>query len=248
MRYLAAAHDARGPGFAFRDEDAVKSLLWMMFGAAGLGFAAWVYFVPYHKMQTQVGSRQSELAAERGTAESAKAERERLKTDLSRFMAAEREKSESQARRKAALESLASGLKTGVEELGGTVVADKGALQVSFPASKLIDKNGIDVSDGGLAALKIVAGSARRENASIRIHAKSSAAAPPKELRGLFHTAGEMNAVRAARVMSALENDGLSPGRLTIVGDPPAPGQKSPRGKKGAPAPADRVELEIQPE
>ena len=222
-----------------------KSLFWFAFGMAGVGFAAWVYLDPYMKMQRSIGSRLAEVATERGAASVALAERERLKTDLARFTASEKEKTEGDARRKATVESLASALKTGLEELGGTLVADGTVLSISFGASKLIDKNGIDVSDGGAAALKIIAGAAKKEGASIRIKARSSAAAPPKELRSLFHTAGEMNAVRAARMMSSLEGAGLPPGRVTIVGDSGG-GGKGAR-KKAAPAP-DRVELELQPE
>lgn len=225
-----------------------KSLFWFAVGMAGVGFAGWVYFVPYHKMQTLISGNQTQLAAERGTVESARAERERLKADLARFSAKEKEDSEAEARKKAAVESLAAALKTGVEELGGTIVADGGALEVSFSAGKLIDKNGIDVSDAGLAALKILAGAAKKEGAAVRIHARSSAATPPKELRSLFHTAGEMNAVRAARMMSALEGAGLPPARITIVGQASASGGKTGKGRKSAAPAPDRVELEILPE
>ena len=76
----------------------------------------------------------------------------------------------------------------------------------------------------------------------MRIRARSSSAPPPKELRSLFRTAGEMNAVRAARVMSSLQSAGVQPARVTIVGDaadksaPRAP----PRGKKGGAPPRRR--------
>ena len=92
-------------------------------------------------------------------------------------------------------------------------------LSVSFPAAKMIDANGIDVSDGGMAAVKILAEAAKKESAKVRIRARSSSAPPPKELRSLFRTAGEMNAVRAARVMSSLQGAGVPPARITIVGD-----------------------------
>jgi hypothetical protein len=141
---------------------------------------------------------------------------------------------------------MAAQLKPGLEELGATIVADSGVLQVSFPAAKMIDANGIDVSDGGAAALKILAGAAKKESAKVRIRARSSAASPPKELRSLFRTAGEMNAVRAARMLSSLETAGLSPTKISIVGQPAGPAPKA-RGKK-APPPPDRVELELEPE
>lgn len=222
-----------------------KSLFWFAFGMAGVGFAGWVYLDPYMKMQRSISTRLAEVATERSAASLAVSERDRLKADLARFTAGEKDKAEADARRKTTVDSLAAALKTGLEELGGTLMADGTVLQISFGAAKLIDKNGIDVSDAGLAALKIIAGAARKEGASVKIHARSSAATPPKELRGLFHTAGEMNAVRAARMMSSLEAAGLSPGKVTIVGDAGSSGKG--RGKKAAPAP-DRVELELLPE
>ena len=81
-------------------------------------------------------------------------------------------------------------------------------LDVSFPADKMIDANGIDVSDAGMAAIKILAEATKKESAKVRIRARVSSAAAPKELRSLFRTAGEMNAVRAARVMSSLQTRG----------------------------------------
>ena len=110
-------------------------------------------------------------------------------------------------------------LKPGLEALGATMTTSPESVGVSFPAAKMIDANGIDVSDAGTAAIKIIGETAKKDNAKVRIRARSSAAAPPKELRSLFHTAGEMNAVRAARVMSSLEHAGVAPAQITIVGD-----------------------------
>ena len=56
-----------------------------------------------------------------------------------------------------------------------------------------------------------------------------------------------MNAVRAARVMSSFQDAGVAPARVTIVGDVDKGAAKA-RGKKPGAAPADRVELEIEPE
>ena len=226
-----------------------KSLFWIALGAAGVGFAGYVYLVPYQKMQSRVGSHQSELAAEHGTATSAVAERERLKADLARMTAAEQEKQDQESKRKATIDALASGLKPGLEALGATITVDPDTVLVSFSAAKLIDRNGIDVSDNGVTMLKILAGAARKEGATIRVRARASAAPPPRELRALFHTAGEMNAVRAARIMSSLENAGLAPTRVGIVGQPGLPVTRTPRGRRAPPAPGtDRVELELQPE
>jgi hypothetical protein len=244
--------------YAFDDPMAVsssgsswKSLFYFLLAAAGVGFAGYVYVVPYSKMERAAGSNQSAIADERRAAEAAKSERDKLKADVARLSAAVSDKSASEAKHKTTIDTLAVTLKPGLEALGGTIAAEPDALGISFPAAKIIDTNGIDVSDAnGMAAMRIVAETAKHENAKIRIRARSSAAAPPKELRSLFRTAGEMNAVRAARVMSSLEHAGVAPARITIIGDVADKTASRPaRGKKPGVAPsADRVELEIEPE
>jgi hypothetical protein len=223
-----------------------------MVGMAGAGFAGYVYLIPYQKALHAIGNRQFELSAERGATESATSEKEKLKADLARFTAVEKEKADAEAKQKATLESLTGQLKPALEGMGATVDASGGAVQVSFAADKLIDANGIDVSDGGVAALKILAGAVKKEGAKVRVRARSSSAPPPKDLRSLFRTAGEMNAVRAARVMSALEGAGLAPSQVTIFGDVAdksggAVASRPARGKKGAGSGPEHVELEIVP-
>ena len=243
--------------YAFDDPMAVsssgggswKSLFYFLLMAAGLGFGAYVYVVPYSKMERAVGGNQSAIADERRAAEAAIAEREKLKADVEKYKAAAAEKKSSDDKHRGTIDTMATSLKPGLEALGATLAPADGALGISFPSSKLIDANGIDVSDGGMAAIKIIGEAAKRESAKIRIRARSSAAAPPKELRSLFRTAGEMNAVRAARVMSSLEHAGVAPARITIIGDVEKGGAaRAPRGKKGGASPSDRVELEIEPE
>lgn len=251
LRYVAP----RMARYAFDDPMAMsssgsswKSLFYFLLAAAGVGFAGYVYLVPYSKMERAVGSNQSAISDERRAAEIAISERDKLKTDLARFKSAADDKAVSDSKRKTTIDTLALQLKPGLEALGATVVAEPGALDVSFPSNKMIDANGIDVSDGGMAAIKILAEATKKEGAKVRIRARSSAAAPPKELRSLFRTAGEMNAVRAARVMSSFQNAGVAPARVTIVGEVDKGGARAARGKKPGAAPADRVELEIEPE
>ena len=253
LRYGAA----RMARYAFDDPMAVsssgggswKSLFYLLLMAAGLGFGAYVYVVPYSKMERAVGNNQSAVADERRAADSVVPERDKLKADVEKYKAAAADKAATDAKAKTTLDALSGVLKPGLEALGATLTSGTESVGVSFPSNKLIDANGIDVSDGGMAAIKIIGETAKKENAKIRIRARSSAAAPPRELRSLFRTAGEMNAVRAARVMSSLEHAGVAPAKITIIGDVEKGQPRAARGKKGGPAPgADRVELEIEPE
>jgi flagellar motor protein MotB len=227
-----------------------KQLFWFAVAFTGLGFAGYVYLIPYQKMQHAVGTRQAELASERAAAEEATAERDKLKSTLEKYSGADKDKAAVEAKKKAAADALALALKTGLEELGATVTPDGAKLRVSFPVAKVIDANGMDVSETGQAALKILAGAAKKEEAKVRVVARTSSAPPPKELRSLFHTAGEMRAVRAARVMSALEDAGLPPTQLMIVGESDKPGPRAHgKGKKAAAAPpGDQLDLQVEPE
>ena len=200
-------------------------------------------------MERAVGSNQSAIADERRAAEVAIAERDKLKADLAKFKSAADDKSAvgRQAARRRSTRSRRSSNR-GWRRWAHGRRRGTGALDVSFPADKLIDANGIDVSDGGMAAIKILAEATKKEGAKVRIRARASSAAPPKELRSLFRTAGEMNAIRAARVMSSLQTPGSRP-----RGSPSSATRGQGRGARGARQEtgrrsADRVELEIEPE
>jgi hypothetical protein len=251
MRYVAP----RMARYAFEDPMAGvqrsgggwKQLFWFAVAATGLGFAGYVYVIPYQKMEHAVGTRQAELASARSAADEAVAERDKLKAQLSKFLGADREKAATDSKRKTTADALATGLRPGLEELGATVTVDGAVLHVSFLAPKVIDANGIDVSETGQAALKILAGAAKKEEAKVRIAARSSSALPPKELRSLFKTAGEMRAVRAARVMSALVDAGMPATHVEIVGEADKPLPRT-RAKKVQALPADHLDLEVEPE
>src|SRR5262245_55579297 len=159
--------------YAFDDPMAVsssgsswKSLFYFLLAAAGVGFAGYVYVVPYSKMERAAGSNQSAIADERRAADAAKSERDKLKADVDRLSAAVSEKSACEAKHKTTIDTLAVTLKPGLDALGGTIAAESDALGISFPSAKIIDTNGIDVSDAnGMAAMKIVAETAKHENA-----------------------------------------------------------------------------------
>jgi hypothetical protein len=231
-----------------RSSGSWKSLFWLAVAAAGVGFAGYVFFVPYQKMQSALSTRLAEAGAERGAAQETAGERDKLKAEVSKYSAMMADKAATEKRRKEQVEAIAAQLKPGLEELGATIVGDGSALLVSFPAARVIDANGIDVSESGLAAMKILAGGVKKGAARARVRARASAAAPPRELKNLFHTAGEMQAVRAARVMSALEDAGVAPEHVSIVGQADkAPAAPRARGKK-APAAPDRLDIEVEPE
>jgi hypothetical protein len=222
-------------------------MFWFAVAAAGVGFAGYVFLVPYQKMQSALGTRNAELASERATSTEATAERDQLKASLTKFTEAEKTKAAADAKRKADVDALITQLRPGLEPLGGQVAVEDDVLVVTFPADKVIDTNGIDVSDGGVAALKVFAAGVKSAGAKAHVVARASSAPPPKELKNLFHSAGELRAVRAARVLTALEDAGLPPTWLSIVG---AADKPTPRGhgKKAPPPPPDHLDIQVEPQ
>ena len=138
---------------------------------------------------------------------------------------------------------MAAQLKPPLQELGVKLSIADGRMLVSLSPDKAIDRNGIDVSGEGNAALKILAGAMKRNGTVARIKAPFGAAPAPKQLRSLFGTVGEVAAVRAARVMSALESAGVAPDHLTIVGESEIGGEgraQAAAGPRWPPQPARR--------
>ena len=226
-------------------------LFWFAVAAAAVGFAGYVFLVPYQKIMNSLNARTAELGELRAATDSAVTERERLKGEVTRLESTAKDREAADAKKRGGADAIGTLLKTSLEELGAAVAVNGGRVLVSFPAAKLIDANGIDVSEGGQTALKILAGALKKNGGSARIKAQFSAALPPKDLRSLFRTAGEMSAVRAARVMSALNDAGVAPERLSTYGEADKVAHAPVRAKKGAaapPPPPEHVDVEVDPE
>jgi hypothetical protein len=230
-----------------------KRLFWFAIAAAGVGFAGYVYFVPYHQIASALDSRSRELGEQRKAEEALTAERDRLKASIGKLGGSEPAptKGADDAKPAADVTAIVEQLKTPLEELGATVGSENGRATVSL-ADRAVDKNGIDVSSEGTAVLRILAGTVKKTESRVRILARFGSAPAPKQLRSLFGTVGEVSAVRAARVMSVLQGAGVAPERLSIVGRAEAPKDKEKpkaggKGKKSSGAGADRLDIEVEP-
>ncbi len=206
-----------------------RQLGWLAVAAVGVGFAAYIYLFPYRQLTGTLESRSRELRQERSDGHEVAAVRDRLKTTVDKVEAAEHDKAVEAGKHREILEAMAAQLKPPLQELGVKLSVGDGRLLVSLAPDKAIDRNGIDVSGEGTAALKILAGAMKRNGTVARIKAPFGAAPAPKQLRSLFGTVGEVAAVRAARVMSALESAGVAPDHLTIVGEPEAAAKDTPK-------------------
>ena len=226
-------------------------MFWFAVVSAALGFAGYVFLVPYQRVMSSLGQKNSELAEAHAASEAATAERDKLKSEVTRLEALAKDKETADAKKRGGADALGSLLKTSLEELGAAVSVDGGRVALSFPAEKIIDTNGIDVSEAGQTTLKVLAGVLKKSGGSARVKAQFGSAAPPKELRTLFKTSGEMSAVRAARVMSILHDAGIAPDHLSTFGEAEKPPPRPPARGKKAPPPApvpDRVDIQVDPE
>jgi hypothetical protein len=237
-----------------------KNLLWLSIAAVGVGFAGYLYLMPYRQLTGTLETRSRELHQEREEGHQLATERDQLKSSVDKFQSSEKDRSDKVAKAQQEMDALAAQLKPALQELGAAISTDQGRMLISLAPEKSIDKNGIDVSGEGAAVLKILAGAIKRGNAVVHIKARFGSGPAPKQLRSLFGTTGEVSAVRAARVMSALEGAGLPPERLTIVGAPesssdaprPLPRGSSRRRRAAAAAAAattteDRLDIEVEP-
>jgi len=242
-----------------------RRLGWLAIAAAGVGFAAYLYLFPYRQLTNALEGRSRELRQERSEGHELAADRDRLKATVDKVEAAEHDKAVEAGKHRELLEAMAAQLRPPLQELGVKLSIADGRMLVSLSPDKAIDRNGIDVSGEGNAALKILAGAMKRNGTVARIKAPFGTAPAPKQLRSLFATVGEVAAVRAARVLSALESAGVAPDHLTIVGEtegtekdapkaPPARGSRRNRRAAAAAAAAaapgsstDRLDIEVEP-
>lgn len=242
-----------------------KGLFWLAVAVAGLGFAGYLYLMPYRQLNGTLESRSRELHQERAEGQKLATERDQLKSAVDKVEATDKERADKAAKVQKDLEAMAVQLKPSLQALGASVKTDDhGHLLVSLAPDKAVDKNGIDVSSEGTAVLKILAGAIKRTGGVARIKARFGSGPAPKQLRSLFGTTGEVAAVRAARVMSVLESAGLPPERLSIVGeaeaakdaDKPLPRNLSRRRRAAMAAAAaagagagmdERLDIEVEP-
>jgi hypothetical protein len=217
-----------------------RALLGMVVAAAGLGFAGYVYLVPYQKMNRALAARTLELNEERNASQQLAAERERAKAELARREVAEKDKAQADKRRKQAIEDLTSELKTVFGEAGAQVAAGEDRVAIAFPELALFETaKSTALTPQGQATLKSLAGTLKKGQYRTRVIARLAPAAPPKDL-SQFKNVGEFGMLRSARALLFLVDAGVGAGSIGVAGAlPPA------RKKPGMP---DRLEIEIEPE
>jgi hypothetical protein len=220
-----------------------KFMVGLMLAAAGLGFAGYLYAVPYKKLNRTLHERASETSEVRGELEKATAAKDKLSAELGRRDEADRAKAAEAGKKSEAVEALMTELKAALGAVGATITTEENHALVSFPATAIFDAaNSTVISGQGDTALKILAAAAKKGELRLRVKAKLIPHAGPRDI-AQFKNIGEFTMLRAARVALALAADGAPAPHVGIGGEkaPPLPGR---RAKATIP---DRLDIEIEP-
>lgn len=219
-----------------------------MLAAAGLGFAGYVYAVPYQRMSRLARAQAAELQEERASRTTVAAEAERLKTDLGKREAAAEQRAGAEARRRQSSGQLAGELRTALGALGAVVSQlesgkDAGKIEVSFPVASIFDPPvGTGVSGQGETALRILGAAVQKGGARVTVKARLIPAPPPRAI-AQFTNIGEFAMLRAVRAALFLANTGVKPESVAAAGASPLDTRKG--RSAGIP---DLLEVEIERE
>jgi len=221
-----------------------KLLVGAMLAAAGVGFAGYVYVVPYMKLSRVLQERTAELGEERSTGEELSAERDRLKKELAERQSSDRDQAAALSRKQQVVETFSNEMKTALAAFGGTISTEGRRAKIGFPVASLFEQqNSTVISAQGDAALKVIGASLKRAGFRARILARLISAAPPREL-AQWKSIGEFAMTRGIRVALAmsLPPGGVAADRIAVAGETP------PTVHKGKVPVPDHLEIEIEPE
>jgi len=218
-----------------------KLLAGTMLAALGVGFAGYVYVVPYQKVSTALRTRTGELDKQRDATDELVAERDKLKAEVGKREGDAQDKAANDAKQRQTLEALGAELKLALAAVGGGVSVDEGRVRITLGVPALFEQpTSTVISPQGETALKIVVAGLKKTGFRARAKAKLVPSPPPREL-GQFKNIGEFEMLRAGRVMLVLAANGVAADHLAVVGELPGPRKT----KNGVP---DRLDIEIEPE
>lgn len=220
-----------------------KLLVGAMLAAAGLGFAGFVYAVPYQKVMRSLHARTNELGKERAGIEELVAERDALKAEATRREGADQDKAAAAGKKRQAVAAFVAEIKPGLETFGATVAVVEGRAVVSFAVASLFEQpTSTVISPQGDAALKVLGSAVKKSGFRASAKARLIPAPPPRTL-AQFQNIGEFAMLRSVRATLALASAGVAPDKVATVGEAPAGGPR--KAKAGIP---ERLDIEIEPE
>jgi len=210
-------------------------MLALALAGVAVGFAAYVYLLPYQKLVGAISSRNDQLETQKSAAQAAEAARDKLKEELDRRQEEASTQQLATEKHKAALAGLTEALKPALEPLRAQASSDGSRVKITLATKVLFDGTyTATVSSDGAGALRVILGVlAKARPKTVTVRAPLSVAPPPRELQQ-FRNLGEFTMLRSARVALALTENGLGADHVAVVGQAvPAPTGRRP--KPGSP-------------
>jgi hypothetical protein len=240
---MAFKHDDTSSAASPKQVGGWKLWFGALLAALGVGFAGYVYVLPYQKLTQVVKAQTDEMKEQLVGREQDAAERDKLKAELAQHESVVHDKAEANAKVREVAEALTIELKTALEAVGGVVTLHAPArVTASFPTSAIFESPfATGVAGQGETALKILAAAAKKTDFKVRVKARLIALPPPREL-SQFKNIGEFAMLRAVRVALAIANAGVKAENVAATGAEP------PDARKGTPAVPDHLEVEIEHE
>lgn len=186
------------------------------FGAGGLGFAVYLFLVPYGKAEDELQRRSNEILAGRAQVAELQKERDRLKAEGGRA-AVSQDRALRMAKFRGAVEPLTARLRKDLA--GAEVQSSEERIVVRFPEEAVFEGKGADLSEAGENTLKSF-GDLVKEMSGVRIlvTARLDKTPVPRDMRDLFPTNWELGAARATNCVRFLADDGAVPPSLLLAG------------------------------
>lgn len=188
------------------------AVLALAFGAAGFGFGAYFYLVPYQNRSVQVIrlTRELQQASARPVAPRSPADQQA-----------------EQAR--AQMKALQADVEEKLGPAGATVTAGPHRLQVRFPEDRLFDARGPYLTKPGQETLQALGGVLAARAQRVVIVAPMGGATVPRWIRAELPTPADLSAARAGTALKTLVKGGVrAPTVFAVIGslandDPNAP-------------------------
>ncbi len=205
-------------------------LVALALAAAGVGFAVYVYAVPYQGLVVELKRRSGDSMAAQTAAETRLKELERIKRELVEIRGESNQNLGHSGRVRSELKLLKIQFEERLKDYGVTISINDKSIVVRFPEEALFDGHGANFSRAGQTALQAVAQSLTGRTARLLV----SAPVPPSMAPNPFLT--------VARVRGAcklLGKFGVPPeaALAVVAGGPGAPDARTPT-----------LDVEIEPE
>lgn len=188
-------------------------------GAAGVGFAVYVYAVPYQRLAVELKRRSGELRSVASEAEARRMELDRLRSDLKEVQGARNQHLTEEGRARSDLKVIKTQLE---ERLAGAKVQvhlEARRMLVRFPEETLFEARGPWFTRAGQEAIETFARTVGDRAGRVLVAAPMGGEAVPRWVRAQYPTPADLSAARAGNALRALAKAGVrADSTLAVIG------------------------------